>query len=122
MPTTFTRAVPVLASLNLSETAAFYTENLGFTVDFEYPNYLGVVRDGLHLHFWLCDDRHIAENTSCYVYAQNLMPLYEEYKAAGVVHPNGDLTEQAYGMRDFAILDSHGNLIRFGENIPADDA
>ncbi|MEO0563306.1 MAG: hypothetical protein AAF125_14455 [Chloroflexota bacterium] len=50
------------------------------------------------------------------------MPLYEEYKATGVIHPNGGLAEQAYGMRDFAILDSHGNLIRFGKNIPEDAA
>jgi catechol 2,3-dioxygenase-like lactoylglutathione lyase family enzyme len=117
MPTTFTRAVPVLASLNLDETVEFYTQKLGFTVDFQYPNYLGLKRDNLQLHFWLCSDRHIAENTSCYVYVQDITPLHEEYKTAGVIHPNGDLTEQTYGMRDFAIVDGHGNLIRFGEPV-----
>jgi catechol 2,3-dioxygenase-like lactoylglutathione lyase family enzyme len=115
MQTTFTQAVPVLASLNLAETKAFYTEKLGFHVEFEYPHYMCASRDNLKLHFWLCDDRHIAENTSCYVYVTNIVPLYEEYKAAGVIHPNGDLTEQSYGVNDFAILDGHGNLIRFGE-------
>lgn len=117
MPTTFIRSVPVLASLDLDETAQFYADKLGFMVDFRYPNYLGLKRDDLQLHFWLCSERHIAENTSCYVYVQDITPLYEEYQAAGVIHPNADLSEKDWGMREFSVTDVHGNLIRFGEPV-----
>ena len=41
--------------------------------------------------------------------------LYEEMTAAGVVHPNGSLQEQPWGMREFAVLDGDGNLIKFSE-------
>jgi len=38
-------------------------------------------------------------------------------KLAGVVHPNGPLRDQPWRIREFAILDQDGNMIKFGENI-----
>jgi hypothetical protein len=72
-------------------------------------------RGCIQLHFWHCSDKYIAQNTSCYVYVTNIEPLYAEYKASGIIHPNGPLKEQPYGMKEFAILDADGNLIKFGE-------
>ena len=46
--------------------------------------------------------------------------VYDEMREAGVVHPNGALCEQPWGMKEFSVLDSDGNLINFG-NAPSPD-
>ncbi|WP_157962322.1 VOC family protein [Winogradskyella aurantiaca] len=43
--------------------------------------------------------------------------LCKEFLECNVIHPNGYLEDKPYGMREFAILDVHGNLIKFGEEI-----
>lgn len=117
MAVKFTKAIPVLASLNIAATETFYQEKLGFQTISNYGNYLIMRRGAFVLHFWHCQDKYIAENTSCYVDAQGVDELYAEYEAAGVVHPNGKLRDHDYGMRDFSILDGDGNLIKFGQAI-----
>ena len=46
------RCIPILASLDLDETAAFYEQQLGFEVA-RLGNYLIARRDEIKLHFWL---------------------------------------------------------------------
>ncbi len=116
-PTVFSQAIPVLAALDIPETLAFYESKFGFTKAFAYPNYGGVTRGGINIHFWHCDDRHIAENTSCYIYVQHIDALYAELQATGVIHPNGPLETKPYGMKEFATLDNNGNMIKFGEQL-----
>jgi len=111
------RSAPVLASLDMSKTLEFYTQKLGFRQAFGDAGYGIVVRDGIDIHFWKCDDKIHPENTSCYIYVEGVDDLYEEMLAAGVVHPNGPLKDHPHGMREFAILDQDGNMIRFGEHL-----
>ena len=111
----FTRTIPVLASLNIEKTEAFYKEKLGFETLSNYGDYLIMQRGNCILHFTICDDESIPQNTSCYVHLEGIDELYAEYQAAGVVHPNGKLKDEFYGLRDFAILDGDGNLIKFGQ-------
>ena len=108
---------PILASLNLDETEDFYQDKLGFTKVSRYEGYLIMRRDDVSIHFWICDDPHIAESTGCYVYITGAQALYAEYDAQGVIHPNGKLHDTDYGIREFAVLDCHGNLLRIGEII-----
>lgn len=108
---------PVLASLDIEKTVAFYEETLGFRRAWCDENYGIVHRDAISLHFWHCDNNIFPENTSCYVYVEGVDALYEEYQRAGVVHPNGPLENKPWGMREFAILDEDGNMIKFGENL-----
>lgn len=104
--------VPVLASLNLGETRQFYTERLGFTALLEMDNYLILQRDGCELHFWPCNERHIAENTSCYVRA-NTEALHADFTARGL--PLAPPVVQPWGMKEMVVIDPHGNLLKFGE-------
>ena len=113
----FYSTAPVLASLDMDETEKFYTEKLGFTTNARYPDYLIMVRDDVCIHFNPCDDRKIAENTSCYVYVKGAKEIYEEFEKHEVIHPNGKLHDTDYGIREFAILDCHGNCLRIGENL-----
>jgi len=107
---------PVLASLDIGKTVAFYVEKLGFSISWQDENYGIVKRDNIAIHFWHCDDRIFPENTSCYVHIQDeIEALYAEYQQAGVVHPNGAMDNKPWGMREFAILDNDGNMIKFGQ-------
>jgi catechol 2,3-dioxygenase-like lactoylglutathione lyase family enzyme len=115
--TTLDRAVPVLASLDLEATQRFYAERMGFEAIATYPDYAICGRDGVQIHFWLTDDRRIPESTSCRVDVTGVDALYAELSATGVIHPNGPLTDQPWGFREFSVLDGDGNLIKFGERI-----
>ena len=76
--------IPVLASLDLNETVTFYTERLGFATGLHIDNYVIVRRDGAEIHFWHCNERHIAENTSCYVRVADTQFLFDEFKSRGL--------------------------------------
>ena len=43
--------------------------------------------------------------------------LYAELKGKGLIHPNGDLKDMPWEMRQFSVLDNNGNIINFGEDI-----
>ena len=45
--------VPILASLQLDESIAFYTQKLGFVQRGRWPDYAIVSRDGCEIHFFL---------------------------------------------------------------------
>lgn len=106
--------VPVLASLGLDESAAFYTERLGFKKQLQTNDYLIVSRDGAEIHFWLCDERNIADNTSCYVRVESTQTLYDEFSANGLLLKPPLVRE--WGMKELYVIDPHGNLLKFGES------
>ena len=112
---TLQRAVPVLASLDIEATQRFYAERMGFAALARYPDYGIVARDDVQIHFWLTDDADVPKATSCRVDVDGVDQLYEEMSASGVVHPNGPLTDQPWGLREFAVLDADGNMIKFGQ-------
>lgn len=113
----FKISAPVLASLNIEETVRFYSDRLGFDhIDFQDENYAVIRRHNLILHFWKCDNRIHPENTSCYIYVSDIDDLYRELTSAKVIHPNGKLEDKPWGMKEFAILDNFGNMIKFGEH------
>jgi catechol 2,3-dioxygenase-like lactoylglutathione lyase family enzyme len=117
-------AVPVLPSRNLSATLAFY-ERLGFeNVAGGAPeewNYLILRRGGIQLHFY--GDGAVDPLTTdhgCYVYVDDADALYEDWRALDIpADPATGSRLQApvateYGMREFALVDPSGNLLRIG--------
>ena len=105
--------VPVLASLNLDESRSFYTAFLGFNAQLQTAEYLIMERDGAQLHFWLCTERHIAENTSCYIRTGDCEALHREFCQRGLAVEAPVL--QPWGMKELYVIDTHGNLLKFGE-------
>lgn len=104
--------IPVLASLDLDETIAFYRDRLKFTVQ-RHGHYLLAKRDAMEIHFWLADDRIHPENTSCYIRGGQIVALYEEFSTAKVPGLT-QFTVRPWNMKEFYIRDPHGNLLRFG--------
>lgn len=113
--------VPDLASLNLDERVAFYTERLGVLLlalhpcipASRHPDHAIVARDRCELHFWSCDNPVISQNTSCYVRTANTEAVYQEFKNSGAdVKPT---ETRLSGMKELYVIDSHGGLLTFGE-------
>lgn len=105
--------IPVLASLDLNETVTFYTERLGFAKRMHIDNYVIVSRDSAEIHFWLCNERHIAENTSCYVRVADTQALFDEFESQCLSVQLPEI--QPWRMKELYVIDPHGNLLKFGE-------
>ncbi|EQM73771.1 bleomycin resistance protein [Stutzerimonas stutzeri] len=114
MTTSIEATVPVLASLDLDESRDFYVSRLGFRVLRQDADYLMLARDGAELHFWLCADRHVAENTSCYVRTGDCQALFDEFSRRGLALQPPVL--RPWGMKELYVIDPHGNLLKCGEH------
>ena len=112
MPARLLAAIPKLASLDIARSLAFF-ESLGFTRAGEYPDYGLVQRDGVQVHFWLCDDARIPKETGCRIAVEGIDDLFAAYARLGVIHPNGSLEDKPWGVREFSVLDPDGNLVTF---------
>jgi catechol 2,3-dioxygenase-like lactoylglutathione lyase family enzyme len=106
--------LPVLPSLDIDETLAFYRGELGFNeIVHQAPDYLILRREGMELHFWRAADRSLCENTSVYLRGGGIGALHAEYTARGVKSLTS-LELRPWNMDEFHIHDPHGNLLRFG--------
>ncbi|MFC3075393.1 bleomycin resistance protein [Shinella pollutisoli] len=107
--------LPVLPSLDLGETLAFYTEKLGFAeIVHRDEAYLILRRTaGMEPHFWLTDDRRLCEATSVYLRGGGIGALHAEFSTRGIARLS-PMTVRPWNMEEFYVHDPHGNLLRFG--------
>lgn len=117
MPTMLTAIIPKLPMRDPVATRTYYVDQLGFTIEGEYDNYLIVERDGVELHFFLYEDLDPRENYGqVYIRVHGIDVLHDMWSAQGVsIHPNGALSDKPWGQREFALLDPDHNLLTFGE-------
>ncbi|NEB80426.1 VOC family protein [Streptomyces sp. SID14478] len=125
------RLAPIMPSRDLAATIAFYAA-LGFTVDGHYPDdgYLILVRDHAELHFFHAPDTDpLSTAHALYLRldggAHVVDALHEEWRGAGLsedpyatprlVEPD----DTVYEMREFALVDPDGNLLRVGSALEA---
>ncbi len=114
--TQFVSTTPVLASLDIERSVEFFCSRFGFArVHVEQGVYGIVSRDSVHIHFWACNERRIAENTSCRVRVNGIEDLYSVCVISGIVHPNVPLEAKPWGTKEFAVLDPDGNTVAFAE-------
>ena len=99
--------------------AADWYERLGFKTA-KYGDYAIVRRGQLCLHLWPCNDRRIAENTSCYVELADVDTLHAEWRQIDLGEGRIDAApkdQPGHGMREFHLWDPAGNLIGFGSRL-----
>jgi RimJ/RimL family protein N-acetyltransferase/uncharacterized glyoxalase superfamily protein PhnB len=113
---------PVLAVPDVRLAAEYYRDKLGFTIGFmfgEPPTYAGLwlgtwTATGANIHLEKKDGPPPVNGLSLYI---NVGPavdqLHATYKARGVAML-GDVVQQPWGMREFAIRDCNGYVLRFG--------
>jgi catechol 2,3-dioxygenase-like lactoylglutathione lyase family enzyme len=116
---------PILASRDLAATADFYS-NLGFEQVGLWPDeYLIVMRDEIGLHFFHSSDHDPATSDhGCYLYVPDADALFAEFSrlglpSAGIPRLHGAPGDTDYGLREFAVVDIDGNLLRIGSFLAA---
>ena len=120
------RGEPILPSRDLAETRAFYAR-LGFEAWFggrDWPEYEILSRGDFVVHFYLRAALDpFASDSMCYWRVPDARRLHAELAtaalpAAGIprLTPPED---QPWGMREFALVDPSGNLLRIGEELGA---
>ena len=107
----FDRAIPVLASLEIA-TSLDYFQKLGFETHNYGDNYGIAIREHIEIHFWLCTDKHVAENTSCYVRVNDIHALRADF---GKRFDVGKVVETPWGMDELYVIDPSGSLVKFGQ-------
>lgn len=119
-------AIPTLPSRNLQETAEFYGK-LGFENCSapDYADHYLILRWGtIELHFFHLPDIVPAESyAGCYLRVSQVEPLFHAFQTQSLpcegIPRLGALEDKAWGMREFSLVDSSGNLIRIGQVIAA---
>jgi catechol 2,3-dioxygenase-like lactoylglutathione lyase family enzyme len=119
----------------VAEAVDFYRDRLGFEVLHHDGGFAVVCRDDAVLHLWEASDESWRERTagdrpvcsgaesfiagtaSCRIVVDGVDDLYEEMRAADVLHPvsRDGVDDTDFGTREFATLDLAGNLVTFFE-------
>ena len=114
---------PILPSRDLGATSAFYAR-LGFSETGLWPGeYLIVTRREVGLHFFHAPDVDpFASSAGCYLYVEDADALFAEFSelrlpASGIPRLHGAPEDRDYGLREFAVVDVDGNLLRIGSSI-----
>jgi catechol 2,3-dioxygenase-like lactoylglutathione lyase family enzyme len=113
----FHQSVPILCVLQLDEAIAFYAR-LGFMVFARFEGYALLGRDDVSLHLRVPNpsERITAEANPCgaYFYLRGVDGFRAMVEQQGI-RLLGVPEDKPYGVRECAISDPDGNLLRFGE-------
>lgn len=114
---------PQFLVTDLDRSLEFYTEKLGFDLDFRYEDfYAGIIKEGYSIHLKLGNpsiderqNRRDNEDLDIVFSVHGIEDLYEEYSGQSVefVQP---LRDMAYG-KEFYITDPDGYLLGFLEEV-----
>jgi catechol 2,3-dioxygenase-like lactoylglutathione lyase family enzyme len=114
-PQQFVQGAPLLTVPDVSRTASYYQQVLGFHADTSAvtPQYGVVWRDNAAVHF--AAGERISAGVRVFFWVKDVNQLYEELRARGaqVAEPIGTRT---YHMRDFSIRDPNGIELVFGQD------
>jgi len=114
---------PQLLVSDLDSSMEFYTEKLGFDVDFRYENfYSGIIKEGCSIHLKLGNpvreerqNKRDNEDLDIVFSVQGIEDLYEEYSARSVEFTQ-PLRDMAYG-KEFYVADPDGYILGFLEEV-----
>ncbi len=116
-------AAPILPARDLEACAAFYAQ-LGFDRVGLWPEeYLIITRGEVGLHFFHCPSLDPWSSIAgCYLYVEDADALFAELDSvglpsSGIPRLHGAPSGTDYGMREFALVDPDGNLLRIGSSL-----
>ena len=129
-----TQTIPALPVRDMTAAVAFYRDRLGFEVLHHDGGFAVLLRDEAVLHLWESGDEtwrersdtaespvlsgaesFIAGTASCRIMCEGVDELFDELRAADVLHPvsKDGVADTDFGTREFATLDLDGNLLTF---------
>jgi len=114
---------PQFLVTDLDRSIEFYTEQLGFDLDFRYEDfYSGVIKDGHSIHLKLGNpsmeerqSRRENEDLDVVFSVQGIEDLYQELSGKSVEFVQ-QLRDMAYG-KEFYVADPDGYIIGFLEEV-----
>ena len=127
------QTIPALPVREAAAAVGFYRDRFGFRVLHHDGGFAVVARDDAVLHLWEASDESwrgraagaepvcsgaesfIAGTASCRIAVDGVDELYEELRAADVLHAvsKDGVDDTDFGTREFATLDRDGNLVTF---------
>jgi catechol 2,3-dioxygenase-like lactoylglutathione lyase family enzyme len=114
-------AIPTLPCRSVSATVAFY-KRLGFEGGpHEFNAEYAILRRGaVELHFFAHKELVPAESSAgCYIRVKDVKNVYNAFSSSKLPRtgiPRMDVLEdKPWGLREFAVVDVDGNLLRIGE-------
>ena len=114
-------AIPQLPARVMERTLAFYRK-LGFETEVVSPagDYAIADRGRLEIHFFLHSRLVPAESAfGCYLRVKAVDALHAEFAKAGLpaagIPRLTAVEDKPWGMREFALVDENGSLIRVGQ-------
>lgn len=117
-------AIPTLPCRSVSATVAFY-RRLGFEGGaHEFNSEYAILRRGaVELHFFAHKELVPANSfAGCYIRVLDVEGVYRAFSSSQLPRtgiPRLDVLEdKPWGLREFAVVDTDGNLLRIGQIIP----
>ncbi|CAN5287535.1 bleomycin binding protein [soil metagenome] len=127
------QTIPALPVRDTAAAVACYRDTFGFTVIHQDAGFAVLLRDAAEVHLWEAGDdswqrraslerpvrsgaeSFLAGTASCRIAVDDVDALYDELRAAGVLHyaDPGAPADTDHGTREFATTDVDGNLITF---------
>jgi catechol 2,3-dioxygenase-like lactoylglutathione lyase family enzyme len=119
---TITRIIPQLRTTDMDSSIRFYTEKLGFTVEFKYQDFYAGIRVGDQLiHLKLVDEQDASipyvdhgGHLHLYLETTDVAALATHLASSGVALVK-DVHETPWGTRELVIRDDQGHTLYFGE-------
>lgn len=112
-PATFLSVTPLApAGPSLADALAFYTGELGFTVEWQSGVVAGVRRGSVAFNLIENTNREWAENASFSIGVDDLEALYREYRDAAGARV-GPLETKVWGRREFHMVVPSGVCLQF---------
>ena len=113
-------AVPEIHVSSSRQAKEFYSTKLGFECVASWrpdetkddPCYMGFVRDGVRLNVTSFKDGVLG--ACVYVYVDDVDALHAEFTEKDI-QKLGPVVDQSWGTREFGVMDSDQNKIRFGQ-------
>ena len=109
----------VLAVNDLEKSKTFYLEKLGFAEDLSVEGWSFLSRDGCKLRLGDCPDATPMSDVPDHswfadLHVRDAQRFYQDVVKNGVKVWHR-LEDKPWGMREFALLDEDGNLVKFGK-------
>ena len=113
-PVLFRSITPMIpAGRSLDAALAFYTERMGFSLEWRSGNMAGIRRGEVAFNLVVNDNREWADNSSYSIGVRGLDALYEEYR--GLPINVGPFEVKAWGRREFHMIVPEGVCLQFYE-------
>jgi catechol 2,3-dioxygenase-like lactoylglutathione lyase family enzyme len=116
--------IPQLRTTDMAASVSFYTEKLGFSVEFKYEDfYTGIRAGGQVFHLKLVDEPDPSipfvddgEHFHLYFQTEGVAAFADQLKTNGVDLVE-DVHETPWGTREFVVHDDQGHTLYFGERL-----